>query len=248
MIMMTRQVRTMSNSKLATYIRYSPNRTAPRQGKIKNIVIHHMAGCLTVQQCGAVFASRSRAASSNYGVDSSGRIGLYVSEKNRAWTTGNRIDHSSVTIEVANSKRGGNWPVSDKALQATIRLCADICKRNGIEKLNYTGDKKGNLLMHRWYQQTACPGPYLAGKFKYIATEVNKLLGVAGPAQKLLQVGSKIKIKKGACLYGSSANFKDFVYERTYKVKSITGSRVAFMTTDGKTTIGAVSRNDCIVQ
>ena len=33
--------------------------------------------------------------------------------------------------------------VSDKALKATIELCVDICKRNGIKKLNYTGDKSG---------------------------------------------------------------------------------------------------------
>jgi len=243
-----KKVKRMSNSALVTYKRLSPNRTAPRQGKIKNIVIHHMAGCLSVKGCGAVFASRARNASSNYGVDSNGNIGLYVSEKNRAWTTGNRIDHSSVTIEVANCKRGGNWPVSDKALQTTIALCADICKRNGIKKLNYTGGKDGNLLMHRWYQQTACPGDYLASKFKYIATEVNKLLGVHGVTQKLLKVGAKIKIKKGACQYGSSKTFADFVYGRTYKVKSIAGVRVAFETLDGKTVMGAVSKADCIVQ
>lgn len=240
----------MSNSGLVTYKRLSPNYSY-RRGKIKNIVIHHMAGCLTVQQCGAVFASRGRAASSNYGV-SGDQIGLYVPEKYRAWTTGNQIDHYSVTIEVANSKRGGNWPVSDKSLQTTIRLCADICRRNGIKKLNYTGDKKGNLLMHRWYQSTTCPGPYLAGKFKYIAQQVNELLGVKSTSDekthKLLQVGSKIKIKKGACQYGKSAQFSDFVYDRTYKIKSIAGQRVAFMTTDGKTVIGAVGKADCIVQ
>lgn len=242
----------MSNSSLVTYRRISPNRTHPRQGKIENIIIHHMAGCLTVQQCGAVFAARKRRASSHYGVRDT-QIGQYVDEKNRAWTTGNKIDHKSVTIEVSNSRRGGNWPVSDKSLQTTIRLCADICKRNGIKKLRYTGDKRGNLLMHRWYQQTACPGPYLAGKFKYIADEVNKILGVkksnsSGKTQKILKVGSTIKIKSGACQYGKSARFSEHVYKTKYKVKSIDGSRVAFMTTDGKTVIGAVGKADCIVQ
>lgn len=239
----------MSNSKLVTYTRKSPN-YSKRRGKPENIIIHHMAGCLTVQQCGAVFASRGKAASSNYGVCDT-QVGLYVDEKYRAWTTGNQIDHKSITIEVSNSRRGGNWPVSDKSLQTTIRLCADICKRNGIKKLRYTGDKRGNLLMHRWYQQTACPGPYLAGKFKYIADEVNKILGASdkvSKTQKLLEIGSKIKIKKGACQYGKSSKFSSFVYERTYKVKSIDGSRVAFQTLDGKTTIGAVTRTDCIIQ
>lgn len=167
----------MSNSKLATYTRISPNCTRPRRGTIKNIIIHHMAGVLTVEQCGAIFANASRQASSNYGVDSSGRIGLYVDEANRAWTTGNPIDNDSVTIEVSNSRIGDPWPVSDKALEATIELCADICRRNGIKKLNYTGDKTGNLLMHRWYQATGCPGPYLGGKFPEIAKEVNRRIG-----------------------------------------------------------------------
>lgn len=68
------------------------------------------------------------------------------------------------------------------------------------------------------------------------------------PTQKSLKVGSKIKIKKGACQYGSSKHFADFVYQRTYKVKSIAGNRVVFTTLDGKTVMGAVSKADCIVQ
>ena len=31
--------------------------------------------------------------------------------------------------------------------------------------------------MHKWVVATACPGPYLASKFKYIEQEVNKILG-----------------------------------------------------------------------
>ncbi len=52
----------------------------------------------------------------------------------------------------------------------------DICQRNGITKLNYTGDKNGNLTMHKCFAATACPGPYLESKFPYIAQEVNKRL------------------------------------------------------------------------
>lgn len=167
----------MGYSKLATYKKFSPNCTKPRQKKIKKIIPHHMAGKLTVEACGEIFAKRSRNASSNYGIDSDGRIAVYVDENNRAYTTSDPVDHEAVTIEVANSKTGGNWPVSDEALDALIDLCVDICKRNGIKKLNYTGDKSGNLLMHKWYAATACPGPYLASKFPYIEQEVNKRLG-----------------------------------------------------------------------
>lgn len=166
----------MSNSSLVNYIRISPNRTSPRYGTIKNIVIHHMAGNLSVETCGNVFAPTSRQASSNYGIGSDGRIGMYVEERDRAWTTGNQIDHSSVTIEVADDKIGGGWHSSDKAMNALVNLCVDICRRNGIKKLNYTGNKSGNLLMHKWYQATDCPGAYLESKFSWIASEVNKKL------------------------------------------------------------------------
>lgn len=166
----------MSNSSLVNHINISPNRTSPRRGTIKNIIIHHMAGNLSVESCGLVFAPTSRQASSNYSVDSDGRVGMYCEEKDRAWTTGNQIDHSSITIEVADDVIGGNWHSSDKAMRKLIELCADICRRNGISKLRYTGDKTGNLLMHKWYQATGCPGPYLESKFPWIAAEVNKRL------------------------------------------------------------------------
>lgn len=167
----------MSNSSLVNHVHLSPNYTPMSNKKNEVIVIHHMAGKLTVEQCGNVFAPASRKASSNYGVDGNGCIGLYVEEKNRSWATSSRaIDSRAITIEVANSVAGGNWPVSDKAMTSLINLCVDICKRNGIPRLNYTGDKSGNLQMHKWYAPTGCPGEYLASKFPYIANEVNKRL------------------------------------------------------------------------
>lgn len=167
----------MSNSSLICYTKLSPNCSKPRNKPISKITIHHMAGNLTIEQCGNVFAPTSRQASSNYGIGSDGRIGMYVEEKNRAWTSSNaQNDNMAVTIEVANDVVGGNWHISDKAMESLINLCVDICKRNNIEKLNFTGDKNGNLTMHKWFAATACPGAYLESKFPYIANEVNKRL------------------------------------------------------------------------
>lgn len=167
----------MSNSSLVNYTKISPNSSNPRNGKISKITIHHMAGNLSVEQCGNVFANKNRQASSNYGIGSDGRVGLYVDEANRSWASSSRAnDNIAVTIEVANDVVGGNWHVSDKALAKLIDLCTDICKRNGIKKLNFTGDANGNLTMHRYFASTACPGEYLASKFPYIADEVNKRL------------------------------------------------------------------------
>ena len=170
----------MSNSKLATYTNLSPNCNAPRNHKIDKITIHHMAGNGSVEACGEIFANVARRASANYGVGSDGRIGLYVEEANRAWTSSNYDnDHRAVTIEVANDGGAPNSHVSDKALAATIDLCVDICQRNGIKELIFTGDATGNLTMHKYFVATECPGPYLESKFPYIAKEVNRRLGAA---------------------------------------------------------------------
>lgn len=169
----------MSNSPLVDYILISPHKTSPRVYPITKITIHHMAGNLTVEQCGKLFQTRE--ACSNYGIGSDGRVGMYCEEKDRAWCSANYDnDHRAVNIELANDGGSPDWHVSDTALSKCIDLCVDICQRNGIERLNFTGDKTGNLTQHNYFCATACPGPYLKGKFSWIADEVNKRLSEGG--------------------------------------------------------------------
>ena len=126
-----------------------------------------------------IFADRNRQASSNYGIGSDGRVGLYVDEANRSWCSSNGDnDHQAVTIEVANDVIGGNWHVSDVALAKLIDLCVDICERNHIDRLIFTGNASGNLTLHKYFAATACPGPYLESKMPYIAEEVNRRLNI----------------------------------------------------------------------
>lgn len=166
------------NSPLTGYVYLSPNADFPREGEIRKITIHHMAGDIPLERLGEVFAEADRQASSNYAVDGYGRVALYVEESNRAWTSSSPDnDHQAVTIEVANDETGGRWHVSDTAYEALIELCADICRRNGIKELVYTGDELGNLTIHRMFNpDTQCPGPYLEGKMPDIAAEVNRRL------------------------------------------------------------------------
>ncbi len=169
----------MSNSNLVNYVKISPNSTNPRNNVIDKITIHHMAGDLSVEACGDIFSRSSVQSSTNYGVGSDGRVGMYVEEENRSWgSSSGSNDHRAVTIEVANDSLGGDWTVSDIALEKTILLCVDICKRNGIERLNWTGNSSGNLTVHRFFTNTACPGEYLFGKMGYIADRVNELLNI----------------------------------------------------------------------
>lgn len=206
----------MSNSSLVNYTRLSPNKTSPRNHRIDTITIHHMAGNLSVEACGNVFAKTSRKASSNYGIGTDGRIGLYVNESDRSWCSSNKAnDHRAITIEVANDTLAPTWTVSDKAMDSLIKLVADICKRNGIEKLVWSNNKSDrinhrngcNMTVHRDFAPTACPGEFLFGKMPYIADEVNKLLGgyipepvkPVNPSSYLVKIKvNDLNIRKGA--------------------------------------------------
>ena len=164
-----------TNSSLICHTHLSPYNSGLRTHPISKITIHHMAGNLSVETCGNVFQTSE--SSSNYGVGTDGRMAMYVEEKNRSWAScSSWNDNRAVTIEVANCEYGGNWRVSDKALASLIKLCVDICKRNGMPKLEYTGDKNGSLTIHSMFAATACLGPYLKSKLTYIANEVTKQL------------------------------------------------------------------------
>jgi LysM repeat protein len=105
---------------------------------------------------------------------------------------------------VSNSANGGNWPVSDHVLSRLIELCVDICKRNGIKELNYTGDKNGNLTRHNMFASTTCPGPYLQSKFPYIASEVNKRLSTPIEKPKTYIVKKGDTLSKIASMFGTT--------------------------------------------
>lgn len=164
------------NSSLISYAHLVPSATFSRESTIKNIVIHHTAGPMTLKDLGRVFSDRDRKVSANYGIDVDGNIGCYVEEQYRPWSSADDIDDSAITIEVSNDDIGGDWHVSARSFEALIDLCTDICKRNDIQKLNYTGDASGNLLCHNMFADTKCPGPYLESRMGDIAHSINKRL------------------------------------------------------------------------
>lgn len=207
----------MSNSSLVNYTKLVKN-YSKMTGKVnRKITIHHMAGNLSVETCANVF-NGDREASANYGIGSDGRIGLYVEESNRAWTSSNKDnDSQAVTIEVANNTLAPNWTVSDKAMTSLINLCVDICQRNGIKALNYTGDKNGNLTLHKMFASTICPGPYLESKIPYIVSKVNARLNstpkpVARPTSSNASASGSFRVKVTADALniraGAGTNYK----------------------------------------
>lgn len=178
----------MSNSKLVVYTKLSPHCTKPRQGKIKGISIHTMAGPGSVEGCGQVFQTSE--ASSHYGIGPDGRIGQYVLEENRAWCCSHKVDHEVVTIEVSSIQAYKEpYECTAAAFESLIDLCVDICQRNGIKELiwkegrqycpAFTGNwAVCNMVPHRYTTDKgkSCPGNYLFGKYGEIAERVNARL------------------------------------------------------------------------
>ena len=178
----------MSNSKLVVYTKLSPHCTKPRQGKIKGISIHTMAGPGSVEGCGQVFQTSE--ASSHYGIGPDGRIGQYVLEENRAWCCSHKVDHEVVTIEVSSIQSYKEpYECTAEAFESLIDLCVDICQRNGIKELIWKEGKQYcpaftgnwavcNMVPHRYTTDKgkSCPGNYLFGKYGEIAERVNARL------------------------------------------------------------------------
>lgn len=134
------------------------NYTEGRAGyKICKITPHHMSGILSGTQCARIFQRASRNASANYCIGVKGDIVCNVEEQNRAWTSGNRVnDYQAITIEVSNSKMGGDYPISDASWNSLVNLCVDICQRYGF-RLDYNGKPSGSLTRHNMFQNTDCP-------------------------------------------------------------------------------------------
>lgn len=216
----------MSNSRLPTYVRLSPNVTKPRQGTIKGVAIHCTAGGKDLPASNFadlprfVIPDKKLGASCHYVVGGDGSIAQVCGEENRAWCTSNKIDHQLVTIEVA-SDHVAPYLVNTVAIQSLVKLLADICQRNGISKLLWKGDKslmghwdKQNMVVHRWTANKACPGDFLYNLHPKIANAVNEIL--AGKEEEEMDIEKLLKQLTPEMCYGiltEAMNYADTMLE-----------------------------------
>ena len=216
----------MSNSRLPTYVRLSPNVTKPRQGTIKGVAIHCTAGGKDLPASNFadlprfVIPDKKLGASCHYVVGGDGSIAQVCGEENRAWCTSNKIDHQLVTIEVA-SDHVAPYLVNTVAIQSLMKLLVDICQRNGIPKLLWKGDKslighwdKQNMVVHRWTSNKACPGDFLYNLHPKIANAVNEIL--AGKEEEEMDIEKLLKQLTPEMCYGiltEAMNYADTMLE-----------------------------------
>ncbi len=204
----------MSNSPLVSYTNISPNKNSPRVNQIDRITPHCVVGQCSVETIGNMFSSPTRQVSSNYGIGSDGRIGMYVDEKDRSWCSSSaNNDHKAITIECA-SDTTEPYTMNDKVYNSLINLCVDICKRNGKNKLLWFADKDKTLsyipkenemliTVHRWFANKACPGDWLYNRLGDLAAEVTGRLNPESNSIYRIQVGA----------YSLKENAENFLHE-----------------------------------
>lgn len=222
---------------------HSNNYTVGRSGRnIEMIAIHHMAGILTAKQCGGIFQNGNRKASSNYGIGKDAEVGLYVDEANTSYCNSNWDSNcKSVTIETSNCEIGGDYPVSEAVLNKLIQLVADIAKRNNLGKLV----KGKNVVWHRMYVATTCPGNYLLNKMDYIVEEANKINNQTNSTPETSNKKSNEEIANEviAGKWGNGADRKTALTNAGYDfsaIQEIVNQKLAGKTTESKPALKSV--------
>jgi len=198
-----------------------------------------MAGVLSLEQFGNIVTTPGRDMSANYAIDKDARVGLFCEEKDRSWCSSSSWnDNRAITIEVSNSLYGDatGWPISDKVYNKLIDLCVDICQRNGIKSLEFTGDTNGSLTFHCMLAQTQCPGPWIKSHVQELCAKVNSRLTAQSTPIKSNEISNTpstgLTFKEGQlvgisspALYYTGTSIPDWVKSQKWYISSISGDR-----------------------
>lgn len=125
--------------------------TPGRAGTINKIVLHHNAGNLTIRGCYNVWQDRE--ASAHYQVQSDGRIGQLVWDKDTAWHAGDfNANATSIGIEHADCQTRP-WMISNACLENGAHLVAALCKYYKLGRPTWMK----NVFPHSHFSATECP-------------------------------------------------------------------------------------------
>ena len=252
-----------TNSSLVNCTVKSPNHSGTRTHKIDRITPHCVVGQLSAESIGGCFTSTSRQASCNYGIGYDGRVCLIVDEKNRSWcTSSNANDQRAITIECASDAKEP-YTFNKAVYSKLVTLCIDICKRNGIKKVLWFGDKNKSLnyapkdgecvlTVHRWFANKSCPGNWMYSRMGQLANEINAGIGTTTSTSQstntststtttsngTISAGTKLSLKNTALYASSTSKLKSSSKTGTYYVwsKELVNNRIRI--TNSTTNVG----------
>lgn len=148
----------MTHSPLSTGIRLTSDHSSRNGVRPCTIILHH-AATASLNAILDLFQPGGRTVSANYAIKDR-EIIVAVDEDRRPWTSSSEYDDGrAITAEIANSRTGDPWPVSDATFDTVARWIADVSARYGFDINDAT------ILTHQeLYSKfgrsypTACPG------------------------------------------------------------------------------------------
>lgn len=133
-----------------------------------SVTFHHNAGRLSHE--GVLNVWKTRPASAQFNVDGKGTVAQFVKPNEYAWATGNTNGNQrSISIELANSSIGGQWPVATTTWMSGARLAGWL-----FAKVIGAQPTSANVLFHHHWKNTVCAGPYMNSVYSQLLAEVVK--------------------------------------------------------------------------
>ena len=148
--------------------------------------------------------------------------------------------------------------MNSKVYAALIKLCVDICRRNGKKKLLWFGDKNKTLnyspksdemilTVHRWFANKSCPGNWLYARLGDLAKQVTAQLGggsggnAASGLYRVRKTWSDAKSQKGA--FKSLENAKKCAAANPgYSVFDVNGKAVSGNAVSSSKTVDEIAK------
>jgi hypothetical protein len=130
-----------------------------------------------------------------------------VEEKNRSWcSSSNANDQRAVTIECASDKTEP-YAMNARVYDSLVKLCTDICRRNGKKKLLWLGDRNKTLnytpkpdemvlTVHRWFANKSCPGNWLYSRLGDLSAKVTAALGGSSVSKPITDAKQLYRVRK----------------------------------------------------
>ena len=98
------------------------------------------------------------------------------------------------------------YAMNTAVYESLVKLCTDVCKRNGKKKLLWLGDKTTTLnykpkademvlTVHRWFANKSCPGNWLYARLGDLAARVTANLGGSQQSTPSAPTTSKVPYK-----------------------------------------------------
>ena len=145
--------------------------------KIEYFILHHTAGGTLESNTKVLATDPKRFASCTYLLNTDGKYRGVVPEEYRPWTSGNGdYDRRAITQETINTTGAPKWEVSEKQIEATAAMLADVAERYNWPRITVR-DKYG-IWGHKDIPgaATACPGPFLYPQLEDIAKRAREIL------------------------------------------------------------------------